>query len=114
MKLEKLVAPIDLCEQIPNGEFEDSYFVYAFAIVSLHGYGCFFLKAREDLEELKMQHEVKEVYPAPTLQEILADLKGFEMFGNTRFSVGKGDLMVIENNMIESAMLAWLKLKGIK
>ena len=113
MNLQSLVPPLELCKLIPKGEFEDSCYVRGFMVISLHGYGVDFLVTREELEELKKDNTIDEYYPAPTLQEILAELKGFEMIGNTCYSIMKGHVIANGRNVVECALRLWLENKGI-
>jgi hypothetical protein len=112
MNLQDLVPPLALCKLIPKGEFEDSALVWA---------------------EIKKENEVKsyiytadmvnyyatsfhKLYPAPTLQEILADIK-------SRYKlISDGEMAWLEsedyyydrqNNMADNALELWLKYKGI-
>ena len=63
--LEDLVPPLELCRQIPEGKFADSVMVYAVTKHSLNycfgGRRCFI-------------NDYRELIPAPTLQEIIAEL----------------------------------------
>jgi hypothetical protein len=111
MNLQDLVPPLELCKLIPKGEFEDSALVWA---------------------EIKKENEVKsyiytadmvnyyatsfhKLYPAPTLQEILAELKTYKVFGNKDFSIVESyeELVVAKQPVIDSAMEFWLKVKGV-
>lgn len=62
MTLEDLVAPLDLCKKIPDGKFEDTALVWNTGYIK--GY-CYPTKRGEGFIYLA---------PAPTVQEILADL----------------------------------------
>lgn len=118
MNLQDLVPPLELCKLIPKGEFEDSALVWA---------------------EIKKENEVKsyiytadmvnyyatsfhKLYPAPTLQEILEKLPGDFEFSHCYEGVPTEKYITIigteigevGNTAVESAMLTWLKLKGIK
>ena len=64
--LESLVPPLDLCKQIPPGNFDNSALVW-------------FVPADSDFPEIGypsviIRTPVRGVYPAPTLQEILVKL----------------------------------------
>ena len=63
--LESIVPPLDLCKKIPEGEFEDS----AMARYNFHGVPI--LRWRDNLEKLNGVRPI----PAPTLEEILAELR---------------------------------------
>lgn len=100
MNLQDLVPSLKNCQRIPKGEFKDTCFVWSW---------CSF---RKDYMVCKREWSIKgDNYPAPTLQEILAELKGFEMFGNIRYSIMKGDLITNGRNAVESALELWLNCK---
>ena len=63
--LERIVPSLELCKQIPAGEFEDS----AMARYNFHGVPI--LRWRDNLEKLDGVRPT----PAPTLEEILEELK---------------------------------------
>ena len=81
-KLEDLVPPLDLCRKIPVGKFEDSALVL-----------IFWHKSPNTPVEIRTRCEVENdpefddlveeqriiIYPAPTLEEILAELPKFDM-----------------------------------
>jgi len=63
MKLEDLVPPLELCKQIPDGAFADSALVWEGSGTAIwqRGGKCYW-------------HQIKcgtEMFPAPTLQEIM-------------------------------------------
>lgn len=60
MALEDLVPPLDLCKQIPEGKLADS------ALVWCSDHDSWYIDAREFCDPYAL--------PAPTVQEILADL----------------------------------------
>lgn len=72
-KLESIVAPLELCKQIPAGEFEESVLVW-----TAHG-----VRSSEELSSLEFCKNLpirKLTFPAPTLAEILAELpEGVQM-----------------------------------
>lgn len=103
MNLEQLVPPLELCRAIPKGEFKDTYFSYSWC-----SFRNEYIICKTEWKHPKLS------FPAPTLQEILADLKGFEMFGNIRYSIIKDDLIMNGRNMVECALELWLENKGIK
>lgn len=73
---EDLVPPLELCKLIPAGEFNNSFFVW--------GYSCDkrnkepFVDYRDDIEYLRRNMvNAPDLYPAPTLQEIMVELCNF-------------------------------------
>lgn len=115
MNLEKLVPPLDLCKLIPDGEFADSVFAW-WQITPFEEWQ---VVVRSTLTTI----------PAPTLQEIMAELSLCDEYVDTgwfcmvgdpgHWSIGncESDLYVkngTENDRPEVAALkVWLKLKGI-
>lgn len=95
MNLKELVPPLELCQQIPAGEFEDSAFIWDKTDTvgfwdgvdkdgnSIGGFGkipAINWRVRQNFSErcrkrMKESGTVLNVYPAPTLQEILAVCK---------------------------------------
>lgn len=68
--LEKLVPPLELCKQIPAGEFADS------ALVWMHRTALDGIASDPFCVTNRMQaeHYKREMHPAPTLAEILLEL----------------------------------------
>jgi len=102
--LESIVPPLELCKRIPAGEFEDSALVWV--VKGDH----------EECAPRTMFNAIPNswnVYPAPTLEEILDEMVSFR----ASFCVHG---MAIGNNFYgyptsaEEALLMWLKLKGIE
>lgn len=118
MKLEKLVPPLELCKLIPAGEFEDSVLAW--------------IDHRDVYPEENANPSVvvrkiawaatskKGVYPAPTLQEIMAELPAcdcYRFFDKNEWTVllvnGPVDDGVKSDNPAAAALRLWLKLKGV-
>lgn len=119
MKLEELVPPLELCKLIPEGEFEDSALVWIEAEIP-----------QENKKEWNIVNRTRPIlachnpkHPAPTLQEIMAELKRdyskvgvsirydwccyiVDEFGNDMTESDNSEAVV-------SALKLWLKLKGI-
>ena len=79
MRLEDLVPPLELCKQIPAGEFEDSAFIWHWEDnrkpQSEYWQFVLFRPARDtDLDAIKDR-----VRPAPTLAEIMEALARLEL-----------------------------------
>jgi len=71
MNIEDLVPPLELCKLIPKGEFEDTAFQWQ--EVTIKGKVCVDIIQHYPLE---WEHpEWANLYPAPTLQEVLAVCK---------------------------------------
>lgn len=62
-----LVPPLELCKLIPEGEFADSYFVWA-------KIDKWVILLRNCVEKNKAYIAEDVIYPAPTLQEIQASM----------------------------------------
>ena len=81
--LEKLVPELDLCKQIPPGAFENSALVWS--------YSCDKRKTKPFIEERdcidfcrRDMINAPPVYPAPTLQEILAEMPDSTLYYDGR------------------------------
>lgn len=80
MNLEKLVPPLELCQKIPAGEFEDSAFIFVK-----------FKYTEENAPRiLPRKHEITklfaddfEIYPAPTLEEVMAAIPYCRVYKKT-------------------------------
>lgn len=67
MTVEDLVPPLELCKQIPEGEFAESAFVWTQETAAAKQW---FVCHREDLYVGRKSHvNLPPVYPAPTLAE---------------------------------------------
>ena len=121
-KLEDLVPPPELCKLIPAGEFEDS----AFEWFSNYHFGGWHVERRGLAGSLS---DNGELYPAPTLQEIMAELinlspcaikicKSFNEWNiECCIAVEYGERYLSAdsvNNPATAALKLWLKLKGIE
>ena len=103
--LEKIVASIELCKQIPVGEFEDSALVWVCKIAIRRKCG-------------------QEIYPAPTLEEIITSLLTYgwlvkidcriQLDTLIEFYSEKQSKTEFGNTASETALRLWLKVKGIE
>ena len=66
MTVENLVPPLELCQQIPEGEFAESVFVWTQETAATKQW---YVAHREDLDCRKNLWNAPPVYPAPTLAE---------------------------------------------
>jgi hypothetical protein len=117
MELEELVLPMELCKKIPAGEFEDSCFV------RMGNKPYTLIERRLIRKEFGRQDGI---YPAPTLQEIMAELPPGDTAcfccyqGDGVWSMGdcECDLYVKngteDSNPAAAALKVWLEMKGIK
>lgn len=118
--LESIVPPLELCKQIPVGEFEDSALVWVYDDVVgflCRTSGCEQIHKKE--WQLEHNHPRKiairrksghEIYPAPTLAEILESIGEVETWDTmtmTRITNGK-------QNLTTNALKRWFKVKGVK
>lgn len=119
MNFEDLVPPLELCKQIPQGEFEDSCFVRIgdTKIIALR-------------RSAKWSFTEQPHYPAPTLPEIMVEIDNLGGWCPTAYRLqnqwtvdyqeDKEDGMndVVEqtdlDNSAAAALKLWLKLKGIE
>lgn len=117
--LERIVPPLELCKQIPAGEFEDTALVWVYDDVVgflCRTSGCEQIHKKE--WQLEHNHPRKiairrksghEIYPAPTLAEILESIGEVETWDTmtmTRITNGK-------QNLTTNALKRWFKVKGI-
>ena len=93
-RLENLIPPLELCKQIPAGEFDDS----ALAWYNFHGVPI--LRWRDNLEKLDGVRPI----PAPTLEEILEAIREIQL-GNQSYYYPTES---------EEALRLWFKAKGVK
>ena len=108
--LESIVPPLELCKQIPAGEFEDSALVW-----DIHGkFDKWHVEKRVkrsvrfgDYGRMSPPHAD---IPAPTLEEILESIGGIETWDTmtiARITNGKQSLTT-------NTLKRWFKLKGIE
>lgn len=110
MNLENLVPPLGLCKLIPAGEFADSAGIYGFD--PYYEQWDFLLRECEG--------SWPDIIPAPTLQEIMAELPACDCY---RFSDKNEWTVLLVNGPVDdgvksdspatAALKLWLKLKGI-
>lgn len=114
MSLESLVPPLPLCQQLKPGDFPESALVWMHR-TALDGI-CddpFCVTNR-----LHAEHYKREMYPAPTLAEILSELPSGSIVGKDRNKfLAQGTLDIID--MVETdehpataALRLWLRLNG--
>ena len=118
--LESIVPSLELCKNIPAGEFEDSALVWVYDDVVgflCRTSGCEQIHKKE--WQLEHNHPRKiairrkcgqEIYPAPTLAEILESIGEVETWDTmtmTRITNGK-------QNLTTNALKRWFEVKGIE
>lgn len=140
MKLEDLVPPLELCKKIPDGihgNFHDCAFCWHYT--DTVGFicrtsGCEQVQSKQwqivnnhrRKIEIRRKHG-EEIYPAPTLQEVLEELHKqqedvFLKWSETAYNEwlvnaythNKEDYQAHDNNQATAALKVWLKhkLKG--
>jgi hypothetical protein len=113
MKIEELVPILELCKKIPAGEFKGSVFVWRVPEKSCPLEDKFYdIFVRDRCSAYLRDKQI----PAPTLQEILAELPaGVELTRDSEYFCA---LDMSNEEYGESAAIAamkvWLKWKGIK
>lgn len=127
-KLKDLVPPLELLKLIPEGEFEDSVFIWMEVEASATMEKTWSLMQGTPYARQRPNRKI----PAPTLQEILAALPPYgkneqilaccvpdwadfdaRVFGE-HWRVGyTGDCSINDKNPATAALKLWLKLKGI-
>ena len=136
-KLENLVPPLELCKQIPAGEFEDSALVWVYDDVVgflCRTSGCEQIHKKE--WQLVHNHPRKiairrkrghEIYPAPTLEETMTSLLnyagwlikidsrfGLDTFVELYSRTSNKHYTEYAQSASESALRLWFKVKGIE
>lgn len=101
-KLENLVPPLELCKQIPDGEFRDSALVWC--------------RVRGENDVCPREQWVgvggTRPIPAPTLEEIINKLP--HEYEDCRFYVCDNGIEYATHDGVEEALLLWFEIKGIK
>ena len=120
--LEKIVAGLELCKQIPAGEFEDSALVWRERIGNFSRDNWVKFRAPEDIS-YKVESAEVNYFPAPTLAEIRRELR------NLSVNVIDGAITVScridpektlsetardDNDVTAAALRLWLRVKGIE
>lgn len=115
MNLQDLVPPIELCKLIPNGEFEDSLHWYRWSWVD-QKYLLDVGKPNVRLYREPCPCGMKFFYPAPTLQEILEELKTYKIKKAKNYIIieSQEDDVVSRKSIVDTAMEFWLEIKGVK
>ena len=128
MNIEDLVPPLELCRLIPQGEFADCCFVWV-----VNGDYQPKFQVLDKRKYPFIPEDGATLYPAPTLQEILADLPPYDkneqilaccvpdwadfnarIFGEN-WRVGyTGDASINDKNPAAAALKLWLEVKGIE
>ena len=117
--LESIVPPLELCKQIPEGEFEDSALVWEKSEK--------YFQATEIIDyEYKVvtRAESNGGFPAPTLEEIITTLLTYgwlvkidcriQLDTLIEFYSEKQSKTEFGNTASETALRLWFKVKGVK
>lgn len=119
-RLENLIPPLELCKQIPEGEFEDSALVWVYDDVVgflCRASGCEQIHKKE--WQLVHNHPRKiairrksghEIYPAPTLEEVLEAIGKVENWDTATIIRPIG----VNMRIVDTALKRWFKVKGVK
>lgn len=136
MEIKELVPPLELCKLIPQGEFADSAFIWDKTTSigfwdgedkdgnQIGGFGKIphtKYRLRQNYSErcrkhLKDQDITLDVFPAPTMQEIMASMtycRVYKKTSNFYVAVKEKDRQVSFSGAT-AALKLWLKLKGIE
>lgn len=119
-KLEKIVPSMELCKKIPEGEFRDTTLVWE---TYSSKYSIEPVVIDRETSESTPHEFVKNVYPAPTLNEIMDMLKDITERPNIYY--GKltktwvCDSMeylapIRDKNSVSAAIRMWFKVKGVE
>lgn len=103
--LESIVPPLELCKQIPAGEFEDSALVWEKSEK--------YFQATEIIDyEYKVvaRDESKGGFPAPTLEEVLEAIGKVENWDTATITRPIG----VNARIVDTALKRWFKVKGVK
>ena len=128
-KLESLVPPLELCKLIQAGSFDDAAFAWIHADVVgfvCRTSGCEEVAGKEwqlirsnASRVIRARKRGEEIYPAPTLEEIMAAMPYCQIYRRKNGSfVGcydtRWDQKVSGKTGSMAALKMWLKLKGVK
>ena len=112
--LEKIVASLELCKLIPVGEFEDSALVWSITSSAYYDGDtayCVTVCERGKAYLQKTQYTLnQDVYPAPTLEEILDAINDIKPWDFVTFSRAPGN----NARHADYPLKRWLELKGIE
>ena len=98
--LESIVPPLELCKQIPAGEFEDSVLVWVYDMDGLE-----MVMPRE-----VVQFEGTKMIAAPTLEEVLEAIGEVENWDTATITRPIG----VNARIVDTALKRWFKVKGIE
>jgi hypothetical protein len=138
-KLEELVPPLELCKLIPKGEFEDSAFIWdkttsvgfwdgedkdgnhigGFGKIPHNKYRLRQNYSDRCRKHLKEQDIELDIFPAPTLQEIMVELPASNIYRikqtwTANFINDSIDNGIKSKKPATAALKLWLELKGIE
>ena len=98
--LESIVPSLELCREIPVGEFEDTALVWVYDMAALGK-----VMPRE-----MVQFEGTWMIAAPTLEEILEEMEKVESWDTVTITRPVGTT----TRVIDTALKRWFKVKGIE
>ena len=130
-ELKDIVPPLELCEQIPAGEFEDSVFAWRYPTYDERNHRLLskwhVIEVNWDaVKEYKKKYDER-FFPAPTLEEIIIDIgkthkhpvltychNHWETTCYTGYTNAKLFCINFEATASEAALRLWFKVKGIE
>ena len=114
--LKNIVPPVELCKQIPDGEFEDSVFAWRYPaydernrrllnrwkVIEVNWYA---------VKEYKKKYDEREkFFPAPTLEEVLEAIGKVESWDTATITRPIG----VNARIVDTALKRWFEVKGIE
>lgn len=99
--LKSIVPPLELCKQIPEGEFEDSALVWVDG--NTQNPCIVFVEPRR--YAIDNTHR-----PAPTLEEVLEAIGKVENWDTATITRPIG----VNTKIVDTALKQWFKVKGVK
>lgn len=98
--LKSIVPPLELCKQIPVGEFEDTALVWVYDMAALG----------KVMPRGMVQFEGTWMIAAPTLGEILDEMERVESWDTATITRPIG----VNARIVDTALKRWFKVKGIE
>lgn len=112
MTLETIVPPLSDCQRIPQGAFTDSALGWRKTKEHKERFDVF----PRECGECSQYSATSEVYPAPTLEEIMAEIPGVCTVKASNSCIKHDDIDEVfhDKNLATAALRLWLRVKGGK